>query len=72
MGWREGQGLGKLGDGIAEPIQATSNNARTGLGYPTSSSGTGRNVGASGAANYAQLVQQSARERFDNITKDDV
>ncbi|KAL0108514.1 hypothetical protein PUN28_015211 [Cardiocondyla obscurior] len=32
-GWTEGQGLGKNGNGIKEPIKLTSNQNKTGIGY---------------------------------------
>jgi hypothetical protein len=35
MGWRGGQGLGKLGDGLAEPVAVAPRARHAGLGAPT-------------------------------------
>ncbi len=35
MGWREGEGLGKLGEGMTAPVEATIKSSKGGIGLDT-------------------------------------
>ncbi|ESN94042.1 hypothetical protein HELRODRAFT_87741, partial [Helobdella robusta] len=61
MGWKDGQGLGKAGQGIVNPIEATMRQSAAGLG----SRGSSYNVNPSGS--YHDRLKSTFRAYFDEI-----
>ncbi|KAL2930821.1 SUPPRESSOR OF ABI3-5 [Bienertia sinuspersici] len=62
MGWTEGLGLGKDGNGMVEPVQAQSFDNRAGLGSQPKKSEAGLEVHPGDS--YKTLIQKKALQRF--------
>lgn len=60
MGWTEGSGLGKAGQGIVDPIEAKMRSQNAGLGLKGSS------YGASSSDSYKDKLKKLARSRFND------
>lgn len=61
MGWTEGSGLGREGQGIVDPIEAKMRSQNAGLGLKGSS------YGASSSDTYQQKLKKLARSRFNDV-----
>lgn len=67
MGWREGEGLGRDGDGITAPIAVEMRAERAGLGLHSASS----SADYSGGDTYAGALKRRFRQRFDELTEEE-
>ncbi|CAG8595090.1 1212_t:CDS:2 [Ambispora gerdemannii] len=67
MGWKEGQGLGRAGGGIVNPIDVLTNDGRRGLGsggIKKAISGNNVNNSHDGKETLQEATRRIARERF--------
>lgn len=64
MGWKEGQGLGKDGDGIKAPIQASGYAKGVGIGAGLQRKADGGGRGGP-LGNYAESAKELARRRYE-------
>ncbi|KAG0327878.1 hypothetical protein BGZ99_006683 [Dissophora globulifera] len=65
MGWKEGQGLGKDGDGIKAPIEASSYSKGVGIGAGVVRKADGASQSRALSGNYAESAKELARRRYE-------
>ncbi|CAG8518407.1 3316_t:CDS:2 [Ambispora leptoticha] len=64
MGWKEGQGLGRAGGGIINPIDVLTNDGRRGLGSGGIKKAISGNSSNDGKETLQEATRRIARERF--------
>ncbi|KAI7988084.1 SUPPRESSOR OF ABI3-5 [Camellia lanceoleosa] len=69
MGWQEGLGLGKDGNGMVEPVQAQAMEKRVGLGSQQKKK-LDPNLEVQAGDNYRTLIQKKAIARFREMSED--
>ncbi|KAI7818331.1 hypothetical protein BC939DRAFT_295491 [Gamsiella multidivaricata] len=65
MGWKEGQGLGKDGEGIKAPIEASGYSKGVGIGAGLVRKADGANEIRGPLGNYAESAKELARRRYE-------
>ncbi|KAG0206189.1 hypothetical protein BGX28_002324 [Mortierella sp. GBA30] len=65
MGWKEGQGLGKDGEGIKAPIEASGYAKGVGIGAGLVRKADGTSTVRGPLGNYAESVKELARRRYE-------
>ena len=68
MGWKEGEGLGRLSDGMKDPLPQESNDGRAGLGFSPLTPAGGRNtrgVSASAGGGGRGARRSSGEDRWE-------
>ncbi|KAI1317231.1 RNA-binding protein 5 [Mortierella claussenii] len=65
MGWKEGQGLGKDGDGIKAPIEASGYSKGVGIGAGLVRKADSANSMRGSLGNYAESAKELARRRYE-------
>ncbi|KAF9114585.1 hypothetical protein BGX27_010468 [Mortierella sp. AM989] len=65
MGWKEGQGLGKDGDGIKAPIEASGYSKGVGIGAGLIRKADGASSIRGPLGNYAESAKELARRRYE-------
>ncbi|KAF9584651.1 hypothetical protein BGW38_005717 [Lunasporangiospora selenospora] len=65
MGWKEGQGLGKDGEGIKAPIEASSYGQGVGIGAGLLRKADGASQTRGPLGNYAETAKDLARRRYE-------